>query len=154
MQTLSIIIETTAIITAGTMVGNELAVAAFVHPNLSRLDDQTHSQVAQALARTFGRIMPIWYAATLILNIAVIFTAHTPWNLTWWLACTSALLFAISIGYTILGLVPINNRVSDWNLNRLPPDWQKQRQRWDFLHNIRVILLFAAFILLTISVVL
>jgi hypothetical protein len=31
---------------AGTMVGNEFAVAAFIHPQLHRLDDRAHAQIA------------------------------------------------------------------------------------------------------------
>lgn len=154
MPILTVAIEGAALIVAGTMVGNEFAVAAFVHPDLSHLDDRTHARSAQALARTFGRVMPVWYAATLVLNIAVVFMARTPWGVPWWLACASAVLFAISIGYTILGLVPINNRVSTWDLDALPSDWREQRRRWDRLHEIRVVLLFAALVSLTLSTVL
>ena len=42
--TLPQIIELLAIVIAATMVGNELAVAIFVHPKLSALDDATHLQ--------------------------------------------------------------------------------------------------------------
>ncbi|HLV02498.1 MAG TPA: hypothetical protein VKZ59_14605 [Acidobacteriota bacterium] len=104
MPTLAIAIEVTALVVAGTMVGNEFAVAAFIHPNPSRQNDQTHAHSAQALARTFGRIMPPWYAASLLLNIAVVLLVRTSWIVSWWLACVSA---ALSLSLSCI-------RCSDW----------------------------------------
>lgn len=149
-----LILEVVAIIVAATMTGSELAIALFVHPNLSRLDDRTHARSAQALAQTLGRYMPWWYAATLALNIAVVIWARISWTISWWLVCASAVLFALSIGYTIIALVPINNRIIDWDLNDLPSNWQQQRSRWDRLHEIRVVLLFIALGLFIVSIIL
>lgn len=154
MLTFSLIIEVAALLSAGVMVGNELAIAAIVHPNLNHLDDRTHTRAARALAGTLGRIMPFWYAATLLLSIVVLLTGRRPWGLAWWLTAVASLLFAISIGYTILRLVPINNSVMRWNPGKLPTDWRVQRERWDRRHRIRVWLLFAALIPLAISVAL
>lgn len=61
---------------------------------------------------------------------------------------------AISIMYTLFGLVQINNRVSSWDLEALPSDWREQRRQWDRLHRFRVILLGAALISLVTSTVL
>ena len=41
------LLELAAIVVAGTMVGNELAVAIFFHPRISALDDATHVRAAQ-----------------------------------------------------------------------------------------------------------
>ena len=154
MTILNLTIETTALIVAGTMVGNELAVGVFVHPCLSQLDGRSHTHSIQALSRIFGRVMPAWYAATLVLSVAVVLMMGKPLSVSWWLACVSAVLFAICIGYTIFGLVPINNRVSEWNLNELPSNWREQRQLWDRRHRVRIVLLVAALILLTVSILL
>lgn len=147
----STILQIVAIIVAGTMTGSELAIALFVHPNLSRLDDETHARSAQALAKTLGRYMPWWYVATLALNIAIVIWVPGGWSRAWWLACVSAALFAISIGYTIIALVPINNRIIEWDLDNLPSNWNEQRRRWDHLHEMRVTLLFIALCLLIVS---
>jgi uncharacterized membrane protein len=45
------VLNVVAIIVAGLMVGNELAIAAFVHPTLERLPDAVHLPAASALAR-------------------------------------------------------------------------------------------------------
>ena len=43
------------LIVAGLLVGNELAIAALVHPGLSRLPDPVHLAGASALAKLLGR---------------------------------------------------------------------------------------------------
>lgn len=154
MDILKIVIEVLALICTGTMVGNEFAVGAFVHPKLCQLDDHTHTRSAKVLAQTYGHVMPAWYAITLVLNIAVVLTIPTSWSVPWLLACISAVFFAVTIGFTIILMVPINNRVSAWDLDELPSNWQEQRQRWDRLHVVRVIILLVAFTLLILSVVL
>ncbi|HEY0789427.1 MAG TPA: hypothetical protein VGD78_00050, partial [Chthoniobacterales bacterium] len=51
-------LEVATLVVAGTMVGNELAVAVFFHPRISALDDATHVRAAQTLAQALGRVMP------------------------------------------------------------------------------------------------
>ena len=75
MITSTVLFELAAIVVAGTMVGNELAVAVFFHPRISALDDATHVRAAQALAAALGRAMPFWYALTLLLSGVVAFFA-------------------------------------------------------------------------------
>ena len=132
------------------MVGNELAVSAFVHPQLDKLDDKTHVTSAQAFARVYGVVMPFWYALTLILAIAIAILSRqteTPFMF----AVTSAVLWLVSILFTVTQLVPINNQVSRWNLEDLPDDWKELRNQWDRLHRIRVLILVTALICLVIS---
>jgi hypothetical protein len=47
--------------------------------------------------------------------------------------------------FSVVGPVSINNRVKAWNLQQLPPDWREQRQRWNRLNAIRVVLIALAF---------
>src|SRR6266545_5325912 len=75
-----------AIVVAGTMTGNEIAVAVFFHPRISRLEDAVHVQAAQTLAVGLGAAMPFWYALTLLLTLAVTFLAHPTWSTPRWLA--------------------------------------------------------------------
>ena len=67
-------LEIAAIVVAGTMTGNEIAVAVFFHPRISRLDDAVHVRAAQTLARGLGAAMPFWYALTFLLSLGVIFS--------------------------------------------------------------------------------
>jgi uncharacterized membrane protein len=133
---------------AATMAGNEFAIAAFVHPQLRRLSDQPHAQTATLLARTLGKIMPLWYALSLVLILGAAFE-HRPLSNGPGLLITSAgILWAATIVFTIAMLVPINNRIANLNPERPYPQWLHDRARWDQLHRLRVAILIAAVLLL------
>jgi uncharacterized membrane protein len=151
--TTSHIFEIAAIVVAGTMTGNEIAVAVFFHPRISRLEDAVHARAAQTLASALGAVMPFWYALTFLLSLAVTFLAHPAWSTPWWLALGSAALFASMIVYTVLLPVPINNQIARWQPDSLPANWRELRHRWDTLHAIRVGFLLVALILLVASCV-
>lgn len=138
---------------AGLLVGNELAIAIFVHPALSRLPDHVHLAGATALARILGRVMPFWYAFTIVLTsvLAVVDRHHQGhWSVP---IALSAALWVLSIIYTVTTLVPINNRIISWAEDRVPSNWKIYRSKWDRLHRWRVLLLGVAFLCLTVGVV-
>ncbi len=138
-----IVLETIAIMTAGMMVGNELC-AGVISSRLRRLDDHTHFEAARMLAATFGALMPFWYAATLLLTGVVAFSLRVAGKAAV-LAEVSAALWLFSIVYTLIGLVPINNRIAAWSWGTQPDDWTETRQKIQTRHSIRVALLTIAF---------
>jgi uncharacterized membrane protein len=142
---------TLAIVASGLMVGNELAVSAFVHPRLRALDDRSHAAGAQALARIYGAVMPFWYATVLLLTVLTAATMRPAWSGRAWLAVASALLWFCAIVFTLLGPVRINNEVISWDLRALPTDWKSRRQQWDRLHAVRVCILVAALVCLVVA---
>ena len=146
-------LETIAIVVAGTMTGNEIAVAVFVHPRLSRLDDAVHVRAVQTLAIGLGRAMPFWYALTCLLSLATTFLAQPTWDTPRWLALGATALFAAMSIYSVLLPVPINNQVARFQPDSLPPNWRELRRRWDTLHVIRVSFLVVALVLLVTSCV-
>ena len=136
------------VLVAALMVGNELAVAVFVHPTFTSLPDEEHAAAASALARLLGRVMPFWYALVLALTAV---DAYLHWRADGELPrliTASAILWAVSIVFTIAALVPINNRIASWTRATRPPDWKRARQQWDRLHRWRVVLLVVALTLL------
>ena len=147
MEVLNVI----AIIVAGLMVGCELAIAAFVHPTLDKLPDDAHLPAASALARVLGTVMPFWYNLTFLLTLAeVIIQWRQSGRLPVWVA-TSALLWMLASVYSLIALVPINNRIKSWEKATPPPDWKTYRRRWDLLHRWRVGLLTIAFAFLIVG---
>ena len=50
-----------SLLSSGTLAGNELAVAPFIHPVLYSVSDAAHNTVAKPLARRLGRYMAFWY---------------------------------------------------------------------------------------------
>lgn len=146
-------VEILAIVVAGTMTGNEIAVGVFVHPRLSRLDDAVHVRAVQTLAIGLGAAMPFWYALTCLLSLATTFFAHATWDTPRCLALAATALFAAMSIYSVLLPVPINNQVARWQPDSLPPNWRELRSRWDTLHAIRVGFLVVALVLLVTSCV-
>jgi uncharacterized membrane protein len=137
----------TAAIT-GIMVGNEFAVAVFVHPHLQRLHDRAHAKTAALLAGSLGKAMPIWYGLSLVLILIATFEHRPISNGPGLLLASAALLWAATIVFTVTMLVPINNRIARMNPEQPHEGWLRDRARWDQLHRIRVVLLIVALLLL------
>jgi uncharacterized membrane protein len=130
------------------MVGNEFAVAVFIHPQLDRLDPATHAKAAAPIARTLGKIMPFWYALALALILGAACEDRPLTHGPGLLITLAAALWTATILFTITMLVPVNNRIARMNPEQPHPTWLQDRSRWDRLHRIRVALLVVAVILL------
>jgi uncharacterized membrane protein len=133
---------------AGFMTGNEFAIAAFVHPQLQRLDDRAHAQAAAPLARSLGKAMPLWYGIALALILGAAFEHQPLSSNPGLLIAAAAILWAATIVFTITALVPINNRIARLNPNHPYDGWRNDRAHWDRLHRIRVALLVVSVLLL------
>jgi uncharacterized membrane protein len=131
--------------------GNEFAVAAFIHPSLSRQDHRLNLSAIQRFAHLYGGVMPIWMAVTTALHIFVCVMAwlYSPSAFPWLSAAT--LIWIIVIPFSLIFLVPLNNLVKEWDLNNLPSDWESIRSRWDFYNWLRVIFLISAFVFLSVG---
>ena len=138
---------TTAAVT-GMMVGNELAITAFIHPQLRKLVPRTHAQAAAPIAAILGRVMPLWYGLALALIIGAAYEHRPISNGPGLLLVSAAALWAATIIFTITALVPINNRIAKMNTEQPYDGWLQDRLRWDRLHQIRVALLTTALLLL------
>jgi hypothetical protein len=106
-------IDLIAVLVTVLLTGSELAIGVFVHPVLSKLQDAAHAEAVKPLARLFGRVMPFWYAAALLLVVVSLLTrASGSWS--WWACLSSAALLAVTVPFSLICLVPINNRVAAW----------------------------------------
>jgi hypothetical protein len=141
-------IETVTIAVAGTLTGNEPAMAVFFHPRISRLEDAAHVRAGAIPGVRPWQGDTILLCAHLFLSLVATFVAHPVWSTAWWLALCSTALFAAMIIYSVLLPVPINNKVARWQPGSLPGNWRELRRRWDMLHAIRVVFLVVALILL------
>ena len=136
------LLETITIVVAGMMVGNELCVS-IVDACLRRLDERTRFDSTRALAAVFGAFMPFWYAATLLLTGGVAFSLRAN-GMAVALAGAAALLWLISIVYTLTSLVPIATRIAAVEWEARPSGWTEARRTWDTRHIARVALLMLA----------
>jgi hypothetical protein len=104
------------IISTALLFGNEFSVGFFIHPSLTRADHRAFLPAIQVFARFFGKIMPIWMAGTLLFHLSLLW-------LTWrWPAyhtvflISAVILWIIIVVFSIIGPVPINNRVIAWDV--------------------------------------
>jgi Na+-driven multidrug efflux pump len=136
-------IDLIAVLLTVLLTGSELAIGVFVHPVLSKLRDAAHAEAAKPLAQLLGRVMPFWYAAALFFVVVSLLTrANGSWS--WWACVSSAALLVVTVPFSLIFLVPINNRVAAWDLNALPGDWENDRRRWDRYHSVRIVVLMLA----------
>lgn len=138
-----------AIVVAGPMLGSELAVAVFLHPLLDRLPDDSFRAGRSAGARQLGRVMPYWYAATLVL--LVVAAVVVPGGPATWLVSFAVALMAVVFVVTIAMMVPVNNRIAAYPADQPADELRRQARRWDRLHWVRVGLLGALFALLVVG---
>jgi hypothetical protein len=145
------LIQVLAIVVLGLMCGSELNVAAFGHPTLDRQPLDVHIPVRAAFARLFGRVMPFWMATSALLNLLLILPFEHLGVLAGRLAEIAFAIQVFAVVFSLLGPVPINNRVKLWTPDNLPSNWQAQERRWDLYHWARTCILIVGFVLLVVS---
>jgi len=132
----------------GMMIGTEFAVSAFINPILVQLDDSARAQATRLFARKLGTVMPFWYVLCFLLLIAEAITA--PRSQMLYLAA-AILIWALVIVFTLLFLVPINNRIARMESHELTGPLHRDHQKWDTLHRWRVLALCVAMVCMLIG---
>ena len=139
-------LDIATILCAAFMTGNEIAVSLFVNPVIWQLDETSQAKALCLFAALGAKAMPIWYVASLVLMaIEACLRLHQP-AFPWILAAIA--LWIATIVYTLLVLLPINNRIAALQVNALPSGWLQQHRRWDAHHRVRILLLILAVALL------
>jgi uncharacterized membrane protein len=140
-----------ALIVLGLMCGSEFNVGAFAHPAFDRQPLDVHIPMRSALAALFGRVMPFWMAGSTLLNLLILLPFMHLSPLAWQMAATGAGIQVFCIVFSLIGAVPINNRITTWTAAKLPTDWKAQEHLWAIYHWVRTFALIVAFALLTLS---
>jgi uncharacterized membrane protein len=141
-----------AVLVLGLMCGSELNVAIFAHPNFHRQPVDRHIFMRSSFAVLFGRVMPFWMVGSTLLNVLLLLPyAHLDKG-AWRLAAVALTLQILAVVFSLVGPVPINNRISRWTPDSLPADWRAQEHRWDVYHWLRTCGLIAAFTVLVFSI--
>jgi uncharacterized membrane protein len=129
------------------MVGNEFAVAAFIHPQIRKLNNSTHAKLPLRSPQSSAKRAPL-YGLVLVLLVGAAFEHRPVSRGPGLLLVFAACLWTATIVFTITMLVPINNRIAGMNPTHPYAGWSQDRARWDRLHQIRVALLTVALVLL------
>jgi hypothetical protein len=146
-------LEVILLTVAGTLVGNEICIALFIHPIFYKLEDGCHLRAVQPIAQLLGRVMPFWYFVTLALALADCYLSRNAAPQVLRYLEFSTALFALSIVFTVVALVPINNKIARFSPDAPPANWLALRKRWDRLHVVRVLVILLALIFLALAVV-
>jgi uncharacterized membrane protein len=141
-----------AVLVLGLMCGSELNVAAFAHPTLNRQPLEGHIPVRSSFAALLGHVMPFWMAGSTLLNLLLLLPFEQLNKGAWRFAAIALTIQVIAVAFSLVGPVPINNRIAKWTPESLPNDWKAQEHRWDLYHWIRTCGLVAAFTFLVVSV--
>ena len=141
-----------AVVVLGLMCGSELNVAAFAHPILNRQSLEVHIPMRSSLAVLFGRVMPFWMVGSTLLNLLLLLPFEHLNESAWRFAAVAFAIQVFAVVFSLVGPVPINNRIAKWTLESLPEDWQVQEHRWDQSHWQRTCGLIVAFAILVLSV--
>ena len=98
---MKVLIILLSLFASGLLVGNELAVAVFIHLVPYSVSDEAHARVAKPLARRLGRSMPVWYAISLVFAILQMLIVRAAPAASW-LCCAAAILLAFIIVHNSL----------------------------------------------------
>ena len=102
------------------LLGNEFSIAVFIHPSLSRANHLNFLPAIQVFAKLFGNVMPFWMGGTALAHLIVLWiTWRWPAAHSFWLLLASLLWIAIIL-FSLMGPVPINDRVKSWDVTKLP----------------------------------
>jgi uncharacterized membrane protein len=141
-----------AVLVLGLMCGSELNVAAFAHPTFNRQPLEIHIRLRAAFAALLGRVMPFWMPGSTVLNLLLLLPFEKLSHPAWRLAAVAFAIQVLAVLFSLVGPVPINNRIAKWTPESLPGDWRAQERRWDLYHWWRTCGLIVAFAILVLSV--
>jgi uncharacterized membrane protein len=145
-------IQLLAILVLGLMCGSELNVAAFAHPMFNRQPLKVHVAMRSSFAALFGRVMPFWMAGSTLLNLLLLLPFTHLNESARHLAAIAFAIQVFAVVFSLIGPVPINNRIAKWTPGSLPEDWRADEHRWDLYHWLRTCGLILAYAILVLSV--
>ena len=146
------LLQLLAVLVLGLMCGSEFNVAAFAHPTLNQQPQTVHARMRSSLASLLGRVMPFWMVGSVVLTVLLLLPFEHLDKVAWQLTAIALAIQVLVVVFSLIGPVPINNRIAKWKPESLPDDWRAQERRWDSYHWFRTGGLVVAFAALVLSV--
>jgi uncharacterized membrane protein len=134
------------LVLAGLLAGNEFGTKAAVHPALERLGPPERVRAEQEVTRRYAAIMPFWMSSVVGSCVLALALSRGKPGFLPTLAGTAC--FVGMMVSTLIGNVPINDRVLELSPESDGEEFVELRERWDRLHTLRVALNVAGFALL------
>jgi uncharacterized membrane protein len=126
------------VVLAGLLAGNELGTKVAVHPALERLGVPERIRAEQEVTRRYAAIMPFWMSSVVGSCVLALALARGKPGFLPTLAGTAC--FVGMMASTLVGNVPINDRVLELSPETDGEEFAELRERWDRLHTLRVAL--------------
>jgi hypothetical protein len=126
------------LVLAGLLAGNELGTRVAIHPSLERLSTPERIRAEQEVTRRYAAIMPYWMSSVIVSCLPVLALSRGTSAFRPALAGTAC--FVGMLASTLIGNVPINNRVLEMFPETDGEEFVELRKRWDRLHTLRVVL--------------
>ncbi|MGA8143141.1 MAG: DUF1772 domain-containing protein [Candidatus Acidiferrales bacterium] len=140
-----------SVLVLGLMCGSELNVAALAHSEFNRQPLEIHVRLRSSFAGLLGHVMPFWMTSSTLLNLLLLLPFAHLSRPAWRLAAIASAIQVVAVLFSLVGPVPINNRIAKWTPDSLPSNWKQQEHRWDLYHWSRTCGLVVAFAILVIS---
>src|SRR5215213_7210019 len=126
------------LILAGLLVGNEVGTKVAVHPSLERLSTPERIRAEQEVTRRYAAIMPFWMSSVVVSCLPVLALSRR--TKAFLPTAVGTACFVGMLASTLIGNVPINNRVLEMSPETDAEEFKELRERWDRLHTLRVFL--------------
>lgn len=97
--------------------------------------------------------MPFWYALAFLLVAGAAFEHRPVIQGSGLMIAMAAVLLGVAIVFSIVQLVPINNRIARMDPEQPHATWLQDRCRWDRFHRVRVVVLMMSFVLLLTGII-
>jgi len=123
---------------AGLLAGNEFGTWAAVHPALGELSMPERIRAEREVTRRYAKIMPFWMSSVVVSCLVALTLGRRSGAFLYTLAGT--VCFAAMLISTLLGNVPINDRVLELSPENDSEEFLRLRVRWDRLHAFRVLM--------------
>jgi hypothetical protein len=124
----------------GLLAGNEFGTWAAVHPALGRLSARERIRAEQEVTRRYARIMPFWMSSAIASCLPVLALIPDRRSIAFFSTLAGTACFGAMLISTLLGNVPINNRVLEMSPENDSEEFSRLRERWDKLHAFRVLI--------------
>jgi uncharacterized membrane protein len=135
------------LVLAGLLAGNEFGTKVALHPSLERLSPPERIRAEQEVTRRYGAIMPFWMSSAIVSCLPVLALSRRRRS-GFLPTLAGTICFVGMLVSTVLGNVPINNRVLELSPESEGEEFVELRKRWDRLHTLRVFLNVAGLALL------
>ena len=150
LSTVRLVVVLLAIFVTGLLAGVMLGVA-MEQQTAQKLPEVAWTLRQQNDDALFRRVMPLTFAAMMLLLIASIFLLHGSSRIAMVVATVAAIGVII---VTARWEVPMNNEIVKWIAGNAPADWTDTRDNWPHYHWVRTWMGVASFVFTLLSTLL